>query len=1153
MRLTPVIGSSGSGKTFFLYQSVIEEAKKNKDKNFLIIVPEQYTMSTQRMLVRMSENHCIMNIDVLSFNRLAYRVFAELGISSYGILDDMGKSLVLRKLVENNIDKLIVLKKNMTRLSYITQVKSLISELTQYNITPALFSEMMKYDKMSESFKQKAKDFLVLYEAFLEFIDGKYLTTESLLAKLNEVLGDSTIVRDSVIVLDGFTGFTPIQYQLVEHFLSISEQVYVSITADFSKNLLQNHEDSDLFKMSSDFMKRLNHIAVKTGALIDEPVLISGENGRHRENEVLKNLESHLFRNEKPSSKSKAFDVISLLTLKNPRQELRYAAIKIREYIQKLGLCYGDFAIVTPNLEQYRYNVSSILREYDIPFFIDAKTEIVYHPFVEAIRAIFDMYSDNFDASAVFRFLKTGITDLSRKDIDIFERYIISTGIRGKKKYFHPFVIRSNTFSTDEQLVEVNTIRQKFIEPFMKLDSRLSAKDLTVKDIAISLYQLIVSFECEKKIAARGNLLEQRNDSVKAKEYSQIYKVVMDIFDKMVAILGDEVMELDEFSEIFEAGLSAASIGVIPPKQDSVIIGDMERTRLDHIKVLFLVGASDDAIPQKLDNGGILSQFERELLLEKYEMAPSDRQKSFRQKFYLYLMLTKPEQKLVITSPRTDAQGKGVNVSYLMETIKQMFLDLEIKHLEGFSFDEQTLSKQGALELLIKRLRQVAKSGNVEFEKEYFDELTQLLAWAKQDETIDVDALIEGVFYSHVQENISKDVMALINDTFNANEIVTGSVSKFELYSKCSFAYFLNYVMRLKELEQFELSSIDMGDFYHFALSEFGELIKATGKKWHDLTDEETTEFITIAIQKTFEQMGKVASLEDPTQSYIVETMKKTLLHTVLILTEQIKRSSFEPALFEESIDTLLQLKDSDTNIAKLIGKVDRIDIAEDTGSIRIIDYKSSKHSLDVEEIYYGLSLQLPIYMNAVIEKLKEEYKDINIHPSAMLYYCTKNPFIERKEQLADLNELKLKQSKLDGFVSSDELEVSINDNTISREDNKESSVVPVKYTKDGFAKTSHILSDEQLQLVIDYSKNKAARIAKEIIDGNFDPNPFSFGEKSGCTYCKFKGVCHFDEKVEGFNVNECEPIGEAVFDAMKKQMGYLDSEKKGEKLDGMD
>ncbi|MBO6283036.1 MAG: exodeoxyribonuclease V subunit gamma, partial [Pseudobutyrivibrio sp.] len=600
--------------------------------------------------------------------------------------------------------------------------------MTQYNITVDGLKEMIATPAMSESFRRKASDLLVLYEAFLDFINGKYVTTESILSTLNDMLEDSQIVCGSTVVLDGFTGFTPIQYQLVEHMLKLCDEVAVTITADNDEALLTKASDDALFEMSSEFAIKLNKLAKNANAPINPVTYIDSKNGWLSENEVLSHLESNIFRdtvkvyegNAKPS------ESIKLVSLRSMRDELRYVAIQINHLIRE-GMHYKDIAVVAPNLDSYRYLVSSIWDEYDIPYFIDAKTELLFHPMTEAIEALFDIFERDFRREDVFRFLRTGLTELTMDEIDYLENYLISTGIRGKKKYFHPFAIRSNSFNKDEDLIKVNELRDRFIGPFMDFENNIS-NDSTVRDIAVALYKFITSFDIEGKIKARGKLYEDNNQAVKAKEYGQIYQVIMDILDKLVGILGDEKMALDEFKDIYEAGLSAASIGVIPPTSDSVILGDIERTRLSNIKVLFCIGASDDAIPKKVENGGILSQLEREQLLSLgFELAPSDRQKAFRQRFYLYLMLTKPNQSLFITSPRVDGDGKGVNPSYLIELLKDMFLDLQLNEIEEFTASDRCLSKKSALDYLIELLNKSVSFGFEALSEEELTDLTNLL------------------------------------------------------------------------------------------------------------------------------------------------------------------------------------------------------------------------------------------------------------------------------------------------------------------------------------------------------------------------------------------------------------------------------------------
>lgn len=1146
MSLSIVVGSSGSGKSTTLYSRIIKESMAHKDKNFLIIVPEQYTMSTQKLLVSMHPNKCIMNIDVLSFNRLAYRVFEELGAGINAVLDDTGKSLVIRRIIDNHLNELKILRQNITKISYITQVKSLISEMTQYNITAEGLKEMINTPAMSESFRRKASDLLVLYEAFLDFIDGKYVTTESILSTLNEILDDSEIVNGSTVVLDGFTGFTPIQYQLVEHMLKICDEVAVTITADSEEAILTKQEDDALFEMSSEFALKLNKLALNVNTEINPIDFIQAKDGWLSTNPVLTHLEKNIFRNNvaKYEEKESASDSIKLVSLRSMRDELRYVAIQINKLVRQ-GMHYKDIAVVAPNLDSYRYLVSGIWDEYNIPYFIDAKTEILFHPMSEAIAALFDIFERDFRREDVFRFLRTGLTDLTSDEIDYLENYLISTGIRGKKKYFHPFAIRSNSFKADEDLIKVNEIREKFIGPFMEFDKKLEKKS-TVRAIAVALFNFVTSFDFEGKINARGKLYEDKDNPVKAKEYSQIYPVIMDILDKLVGILGDEAMALEEFKDIYEAGLSAASIGVIPPTADSVILGDIERTRLSNIKVLFCIGASDDAIPKKVENGGILSQLEREQLLSLgFELAPSDRQKAFRQRFYLYLMLTKPNQILYITMPRVDGDGKAVNPSYLVDLLKKMFASLELEEIEEFDSKDRILSIKSAMDYLIALLNKAVTFGVESLSDNEETDLTNLIEWAKLTDEDNLKLLLNGAFYEHSKESFSNDVMLAVNEAINMDETISGSVSKFELYNECSYKYFLTYILKLNEREEFALSSIDMGNFCHEAIERYSSSLKNDGKTFKSVTEEEREKYIEVAISTTFEQMGKVATLEDPTQKYIVESLKDTLRRTVEIITTQVSRGQFEPELFEEIIKTEIKDKDSGELLANLKGKVDRIDLTDaDDRAVRIIDYKSSGHKLDLSECYHGLSMQLPIYMGVVLDKLKEKYPNSTVHPSAMLYYEMANKFLEVKAAENATEEERLKLSRMEGLLSSDPEDLAANDLSVGLEpgQTKKSSIVPYGIKADGEPsdRDTNAVEKGAMHTVIDYAMLQAAETAKHIIAGDFEPSPARLGSHiDACRYCNYKSVCHFNENEAGYTVRSFEKAknNSEVVELMKEKL----------------
>ena len=433
MSLQFITGNSGNGKTKYLFNRVLKEAKANPRDNYLVIVPEQFTMQTQRQLVDLSENKAIMNIDVLSFKRLAYRVFDELGITRLTVLEETGKNLVLRKLAGQEADKLGVIGRNLNRIGYISEVKSLLSELVQYNISPQDLEKYIASGRLSDTLSGKLKDVLVLYEAFEKFMQDKYITAEEILNVLCDVAEESAILRNSVIAFDEFTGFTPIQNQLMKKLFVISKKIYVTLTIDCREDIFKSRGMHELFDMPKRTVKSLTEMAAFYGIEVEEPIILD-KNYRLAENEELGFMEQQLFRKSRHAFE-KTPKHIHIDCLRDPKQELTKIARTINELVRNENLRYRDIAIVTGDVNTYAGYVREIFDKYNIPYFIDATQEILFHPFIEFIRSIPDIAAQNFSADSVFRFLRCGFCELSDSEIDILENYVLACGVRGKSAW----------------------------------------------------------------------------------------------------------------------------------------------------------------------------------------------------------------------------------------------------------------------------------------------------------------------------------------------------------------------------------------------------------------------------------------------------------------------------------------------------------------------------------------------------------------------------------------------------------------------------------------------------------------------------------------------------------------------------------------------
>ena len=596
MSLQFILGNSGSGKSHYLYQQIVNESMEHPEKNYLVLVPEQFTMQTQRDLCAAHPRGGIMNIDALSFMRLAYRVFEEVGREEQPVLDDEGKNLVIRRIAGKLEDDLKVLKGNLKKQGYISEVKSVISEFVQYGVDFDKLDDFMEGLSQESYLYYKLQDIRKVYEGFEEYLRDRYITKEEMLDVLARAVCDSELLKGSVIALDGFTGFTPVQIRLISELLKVSEKVIVTVEIDRREDPFIYRHPYQLFALSKQMVTSLVKTAQDAGAEVEEPVcLYEKVPYRFRENPEMAFLESELFRYSRRQYKKKKEEsetcsgAISLHETKNPREEARYVAESIRKLVREKDYRYRDIAVIAADLNLYADALEKACELFEIPVFMDHKKSILLNSFVEYLRSLLAMAEQNFTYESVFRHLRTGLCGFTDEEIDRLENYCLALDIKGYKKWQQAWVRRTPS-TGEKELEELNHLRVIFVEKTMGLIQVLKQKKKTVRDVTQAVYEYLVQEKLQQKIAQLEKKFQDRGELALAKEYAQVYRIVMELFDKFVSLLGEEEIALKDYCELLDAGLEEAKVGVIPPSLDQVMIGDVERTRIKNIKALFFVG-----------------------------------------------------------------------------------------------------------------------------------------------------------------------------------------------------------------------------------------------------------------------------------------------------------------------------------------------------------------------------------------------------------------------------------------------------------------------------------------------------------------------------------------------------------------------------------
>ncbi len=1100
MGLQFIFGPSGSGKSTLVYQNVIQKSMADFNKQFIIMVPDQFTMSTQKKLCNMHPNGGIMNIDVLSFSRLIYRMNDEIGTQERIFLDDTGKNLILRNVALKKEEELEVLKSKLKRPSYVHEVKSMISEFYQYGIGLSQLDEMIADCEKKGSLYYKLKDLRLLFESYEEYLQGHYITTEEALTGICEMIPRSKRLKNSCIVFDGFTGFTPIQYQVIRELMKVCDNLVVTLSADNRDDILGPDKQQKLFSLTWNTYHAIKKIADEEEIEIEDEVFLSNRPVyRYRDKEDLAFLEENLFRYQ-GKVWEKDVHAISIYEAANKADEVQKLCLEIKKHLKEGNYCYSDIAVVTGDLESYGHLVQREFTRFGIPFFMDQNMGVSGHPFTEYLVSALEMIKGHFSYETVFRFLRSGYSDITRDETDRLEVYVKSMGIRGKKSYERMFVRGENP-------QDMNLIREKFMEEIKPILGKMK----TARDYITALYELCMTSNLEAKLKKSSTEFEEKGDMSKAKEYQKIYPAIMDLFDQIYDLMGEEEVSLGEFIEIFKAGISEIRIGSIPQTVDQVVVGDIQRSRLEGIKVLLFMGVNDGVIPKKGSGSGFLSELEREYLLSiGRELAPTQRQLIFQQRLYLYQNMTKPSDYLYISYSQIDESGKAILPSYLIQDIKELFPKLSVRK-ESF-YEQNPLMRMDGLEDGLFDFANLLRSYmNLEVpvgSQQEQENVKQLLALSKlYEENTQGQKIVNAAKTTYQEQRLDKNLAKALFEG-------KGSISRLESFAKCAYAHFLMYGLSIQPMKEYEISNLDFGNVYHSALERIFLKLREEKKKLTELSEAEIRQYISETVDVISQDYGNVIFYDLARNVYHLKQIEKVLFRSLLTIQKQQRKGKFAPTYYEHHF----RIEDEFT----MTGVIDRVDLLpiEDKLYVMVVDYKSSEHGFDENELYYGLSLQLPLYLKAIQDKLQKEEGDVKVIPASMLYYHLNNPIVKEKDAKSDPEDTIVKEMRMKGLT------VNIPEviDGIDEDFEIESEVIRLKRLKAGnFDANSQVVEPQDMDNIIRYAQKKAKDLVDEIMDGKIAVNPVQVGssETDSCSFCHYKSVCKYDPGIEGYEVKK--------------------------------
>lgn len=1142
MEFEIVIGRSGSGKSYDMIDSVITESMEHPENNYFVVVPEQFTMETQRSIVTRHKRRGTMNIDIVSFLRLTIRIFNELQVETNEVLEDFGKSMVIRKILGEKKNEMPLFAGCMNKPGFIDEVKSLLSELYQYEISPGQLDEISK-EQGNTVVGRKLQEVSLVYQAFEDYIRNHYIVAEQMTGLLSQVVMDSELLKNSVIYFDGFTGFTPIQYHLIRSLTDCCKKLVFAITIDPEVLTRSKVEQHDLFYLSYQTIVELQKIAAEKQAEVLIRNTVEPATCRYEGTKELAHLEAWLFRMPYRAYQDEV-NRIHGTAYRTMRDEAYAAARTIRMLVEEQGYRYREIAVICGDLEGMSTHVFEAFTKLEIPYFIDANQELMVNPCLEAIRGLLQMVIENYSYESVFRYLKSGMSCLSMPQIERLENFVLKYNLRGFESYVACFCEDSSWKEIQEKpdLLEAG---KTFVNEVTNLNGKLQSQSATVGYLAEAILEHVKEQHYEEKLQAKQEAFAEEGLYQYADSYGQVFERISDIVNKMIQLLGQEKVTVEEFVEIMEVGVSKLQLGVVPPTMDQVMVGNMERTRLGEIKVLFFCNLNEGLVPTLDNGGGILSEREKEALAEQLVLAPTAKENLYIQQFYIYLTMSKPKEELFLSYHKLNEEHTGVRASYVVDKITRLFPKLVFCDKSREEIAEECCytvndSKTYYLTLLTKAKEQ----GSLEPKQEH--DFLALQKIYREHGDVELRQMMEGITFQQYDSTISKKVAKALY-----GEQMRMSVSRLEKYANCPYSYFLKYGLGLEERELFEISTADIGTILHGTMEKlFTRVRDDESLAWETMTEEQLVELTNGYMEEAVaDQKGDAFQSAVRTQ-YLKHMLTRLANRSTKTLKSQLQLGMMKPRYFEHGFNmgtsnhlscTEIELQDG-CHIT-LNGIIDRVDVCEqeDVLYVDVIDYKSGAKDVDMKKVYHGLQLQLMVYMNVIREELAKRYPEKNIVPTGMFYYHFSDPIIEKKSTIDTEEKIQgkiMETLALKGLVREDEETILLMDK------NHSGMVLPVKYDKEGNRKDSASLaSGEQLDELRSFILDKIQELGNEMITGNIAAYPASIGRKVPCEYCEYHSICHFDQK----NGHRCHYIpamkNQEVWDRLHEMYGGNEDE----------
>ncbi|MGG7079221.1 helicase-exonuclease AddAB subunit AddB [Clostridium sardiniense] len=1115
-----IYGRAGSGKSRFCLDQIRKKLDDKKQNKLILLVPEQYTFQTENKLLHMAGEKALLRAQVLSFKSMAQRVFDECGGRVHQNMKDEGKSMLIYKLLQEKGEELEYFNKISRQQGFIDIVSKTITEFKKYNISQEILLDGAKNTE-DEELKEKLNDLADLYNEYNRRIENNVIDGDDELTILARKLKSCNIYEGAEIWIDEFTTFTPQQLDVIRELSFSASKINITLCMDESGNG-KDSEVTDIFNALKGTENRIIKLMEENNIGYLEPINLNKEYPyRFKDSEELKHIEKHFFTYPFRIYSGKNKDV-RLYKANNSYDEIDMIARDIIRLVRDKEYRYKDIAVVCRDIGAYEKITSVVFNQYDIPYFLDKKIEVLSNPLVILIMSAFEILIQNWSYESVFKYLKSGLIKIDRNYIDILENYILAHGLKGYRwttdevndGYFESEDVYENQ---DELLIK--EIMEEVREPLMIFHKKIKGEK-SVREICTAIYELLIELDVFNRIDEWIEVFSEEGLEGKIKEYEQVPSMVMEILDQAVDVIGDDKVSPKEFYKVLNAGFETKEIGVIPVALDQVNIGDIARVKGREVKALYIVGVNDGVLPAASKDEGILSDRDRDILKDMgIELASTTKARAFEEQYMVYTALTIPSKYLMVTYPMADFEGKSLRPSIIIPRLKRILSNLK-EESDIFNYP-QKYDEFNKITTPIPTFNELILALRKQADREEVDDYwREVFSWYMKHEGFEekTNTIFKGIDYSNTGEMISREKIRKLYQNENGN--LRFSVSRLEKYAECPFSYFVQYGLKAKDRKIYEFSAPDLGSFMHEILDKFTNKVKEEKIAWSELNREKCREIVGSLIDVKLKEDANSILNSTKRYKYFTDRFKRVITKSVSIISEQMKRGEFEVFRNEFEFGAMdggepIKLDLPTGERVYLTGRIDRIDTLNMDGNtyLRVIDYKSGAKKFDLTELYYGIQIQLLVYLDALLRN-SEYILNTGAIPGAILYFKIDDPIIKSNKGLDDeeIQKQVLDKLKMNGLILKDAKLVRAMDNTMEAY----SLIIPASFKKDGdFSSRSSVATEEQFNILREYVNMKMIELCTDMLSGKIKIEPTKNSQRAYCNYCDYSAICQFDTSIK--------------------------------------